>query len=258
MPHTAGWLHACHADSIANRAPLEAETPKNKTFIYDHLLAMDPCTHPSLLSRHGQFLSHREGPAAHPYPIPQFSFCSTMLHADIRVPHPGSWVNDVDGEGDEGGMWENREDERLLWRGTNTGIYHSSDTAWRDSQRDRLVEMVQRPVGNADILVSDTDEEDEEDEKNMRVERVKKARLNNALLDIAFAGSPNQCEPETCAELERIYDWRRSMSIRDAGKYKYVLDVSPHFINVASAIVTDLCAFNRWMAMAGQAGLSGS
>jgi len=67
--------------------------------------------------------------------------------------------------------------------------------------------MVQRLVGNADILFSDTD---------------------------------------------------------DAGKYKYVLDVSPqffvchHFINVASAIMTDLCAFNRWTATAGQAASSGS
>ena len=235
--NTAGWLHACPSHSRANQPFLEDEDdietetlmPKEKTFIYDHLLAMDPCTHPSLLSQHGQFLSHGTGPDAHAYPIPHFSYCSTMLHADIRVPHPSSWLDDVEGESDEEGEWERKEDERLLWRGTTTGIYHAADTPWRDAHRDRLMEMVQRPVGNVKVLVSDAEGEGDEERENVKVEKVKKIRLNHAMLDIAFAGSPNQCEPETCKEIEEMFDWRRPMSVRDAGKYKYVLDVSSQF-----------------------------
>jgi hypothetical protein len=183
---------------------------------------MDPCTHPIILSQHGQFLNHGPGPSADPYPIPQFSYCSTYLHADIRVPHPGSWISDVEGESSEEGAWEMKEDDRLLWRGINTGVYHSEDRPWRDGQRNRLMELAQRPKGTADVLVSDGDGEGE----TVRVERLKKMKLNHAMLDIAFAGNPGQCEPDACRELQEIFDWRRTMTVREAGKYKYVLDVS--------------------------------
>src|SRR6266481_3523847 len=60
----SSWLHACLTNSLANQALLEAETkadqetPINQVFTYYHLLAMDPCTHPSILSKHSQFLIH--------------------------------------------------------------------------------------------------------------------------------------------------------------------------------------------------------
>ncbi|KAG1724298.1 glycosyl transferase family 90-domain-containing protein [Suillus paluster] len=221
-PFTSGWIHACPLDSVA-RNPLRSPstTQKPKTFIYDHLQAMDPCAHPSHLSQHGQFLAHGTGPSANPFPVPQFSYCSSPLHADIRVPVPLSWVDDVEGERDEEGAWEKKEDERLLWRGLNTGIHHASDRPWRDSQRDRLVEIAQRTDGSVEVLVMD----DHGDGEGMKVEEMKKARMNPAMLDIAFAGSPSQCEPETCRELEEGFEWRRRMSVRDAGRYKYVLDV---------------------------------
>src|SRR5258708_2161284 len=47
---------------------------------------------------HPQFQFHPE-----PYPTLQFSFCSTKIHAHIRVPQPGSWISDVEGESDEEG-----------------------------------------------------------------------------------------------------------------------------------------------------------
>ncbi|KAJ8585442.1 hypothetical protein M405DRAFT_936012 [Rhizopogon salebrosus TDB-379] len=48
---------------------------------------------------------HRQAPleaeikanTVNPYPIPQFSFFSTKLHANIRVPLPGSWISDMEG-----------------------------------------------------------------------------------------------------------------------------------------------------------------
>ncbi|KAG1724296.1 glycosyl transferase family 90-domain-containing protein [Suillus paluster] len=216
-PFTRGWLHACPLNSTARNPPSTSNKPK--TFIYDHLQAMDPCAHPSHLSQHGQFLAHGIGPSPDPFPVPQFSYCSSPLHADIRVPIPLSWVEDVEGEEGDEGAWENKEDERLLWRGLNTGILHTSDKPWRDTQRARLVEIAQRIVGSVEVLIMDADGE------GMKVEEVKKARMNPAMLDIAFAGSPSQCEPETCRELEEGFEWRRRMSVRDAGRYKYVFDV---------------------------------
>jgi hypothetical protein len=79
-----------------------------------------------------------------------------------------------------------------------------------------------RVKGTADVLVSDDDGEG----GAVRVEKLKKMRLNHVMLDIAFAGNPGQCEPDTCRELQEIFDWRRTMTVREVGKYKYVLDVS--------------------------------
>jgi hypothetical protein len=59
-----------------------------------------------------------------------------------------------------------------------------------------------------------------------RVEMLKKMRLNHAMLDIAFRGNPGQCQPDTFRELDEIFDWRKTMSVKEASKYKYVLDVS--------------------------------
>ncbi|OAX32436.1 hypothetical protein K503DRAFT_606543 [Rhizopogon vinicolor AM-OR11-026] len=59
-----------------------------------------------------------------------------------------------------------------------------------------------------------------EDGERMRVEKVKTTTLNYAMLDAAFTESPNQSEPVTCKELEELFDWRRKMSVREAGKYK--------------------------------------
>jgi hypothetical protein len=70
-------------------------------------------------------------------------------------------------------------------------------------------------------LVSDDDGEG----KVVRVEMLKKMRLNHAMLDIAL-GNPGQCEPDTCRELDEIFDWRKTMSVKEASKYKYVLDVN--------------------------------
>jgi hypothetical protein len=78
-----------------------------------------------------QFQFHAE-----PYPILQFSFCSTKIHADIRVPQSGSWISDVEGESDEEGEWERKDNERLLWKAMNTGMHHAGRGGMRTVHSD--------------------------------------------------------------------------------------------------------------------------
>lgn len=141
-------------------------------------------------------------------------------------------MSDVEGESGEFGAWERKQDDRLLWRGMNTGIYHSEDKPWRAAQRGRLMEMAQRALGSVEVLVSDS-----EGKEGVRIEKVKKTSLNHAMLDIAYSGSPGQCDPETCRELEEMFEWRRIMNFRDAGKYKYVLDVSWFALDFSSLLI---------------------
>ena len=77
----------------------------------------------------------------------------------------------------------------MLWRMTNTGMHHAEDRPWRDAQRDWLMEMAQTPKRGVEVLVSDRDGEGGEDGERVRVEKVK-----------------NQSEPETCKELQELFD----------------------------------------------------
>ena len=96
----------------------------------------------------------------------------------------------------------------------NTGMHHAEHMSWRVAQSNRLMEIAQEPNGSVEVLLSGAECEGGEGGKEVRVEKVKKMGLNHGMLDIAFAGSPNQCDPETCKELEELFDWRRTMSVR--------------------------------------------
>lgn len=193
-----------------------------KTFIYDHQAAMDPCQHPSHLFLEGQFLSHYEGPSAHQKLIPQFSSSSTTVHYDLLPIPPRGW-----GEERRDISWEKKYDERLLWRGLNTGMLCQVGNRWQQSQRVRLVEMTNGVEGQVKILPPPKPEDEAfpvgADEQWSR------ARVNPAMFDVAFSGSPVQCDNVTCDELVRDFEWKKHMTIEESSRYKYVIDVSARF-----------------------------
>ncbi|KAG6827890.1 hypothetical protein H0H92_010053 [Tricholoma furcatifolium] len=221
-----GWLAGCAPESPAILSPLDWDAPapaqKTKTFIHNHKLAMDPCLHPSLLLLHGQFLSHGKGPVPHRFMPPQFSYSPTRLHHDITPAVPINWVADLpDGANPD---WDDKVDERLQWRGGNTGIWHASHTRWRETQRVRAVALAGIDGGdgreNVTILRGLP-----EGQKVGNGEQVRWARWAPAMLDVAFANKAWSCEPETCEELERIFEFRRPQDVKAAGSYKYILDI---------------------------------
>ena len=194
---------------------------RTKTFIYKHREAMDPCLHPNLLLMHGQFLSHRTGPVAHRKMVPQFSYCPTLLHHDIMAAMPINWIQDIMPRTDDP-EWDQKSDERLQWRGSNTGIWHAKETRWRDAQRARLVEWATHGYEtNTTILMPLRDEK----ERIGHGVNVKKARYAPAMLDIFFAGQPLSCTPETCDVLKEVFEYRTPQNVKTAGNYKYILDV---------------------------------
>ncbi|KAG2340814.1 hypothetical protein BDR05DRAFT_889164 [Suillus weaverae] len=222
----SGWLSACRPSSPAWKNPIDLdkppERPSYKTFISDHRLSMDPCLNPSLLRNHGQFLSHGKGPDPQSTLIPRFSLCSTVVHHDIRPAVPYGWVEDLPGS--DNPPWEERVDERLLWRGTNTGIFHGVDTRWRQGHRDHLIQFVNDMAGTADVLRSPLNDSEPVGEPVP----LRKAYLNPALIDIQFAGQAGSCAPNLCDQLDRLYDWRKMQTLQEAGRYKYVFDIDGH------------------------------
>lgn len=221
LPHSRirGWVTACPPGSSALTKQLF--TPKDaKSFIYDHRTAMDPCKHPSLLREHGQFVAHDAGPYGLQTPIPLFSYSSSAIHLDIHMTPTLAWVEDVlprevDPE------FKFKVDDRLLWRGANTGIRHDSTKEWKLSQRNRLVTWVSEQNGTTIVLLAHVSPF----EKVGAGDEVNKTDINPVLFDAAFAGRPQFCGKDECQELSDIYDWRPFQSVSEAGKYKYVLDV---------------------------------
>jgi hypothetical protein len=169
-----------------------------KTFIHDHRLSMDPCRHPHIFYHHAQYVAHDLGPAPQSTMVPQFSYCSTPLYHDIQPPTFISWTEDVlPRENDL--EWQDKTDERLLWRGSNTGINHNDNTRWRHAQRMHLVSWASDLSGTSNILIprSDTDSGSAGNGTE-----VKRALINPAMMDIAFSGKPVGCDPKYCDYLQ--------------------------------------------------------
>lgn len=143
-----GWKLACPYSSAINArqtrktrsghqgiddTPSDPLSISSRTFISSHSALMDICNHPSLIPLHGA-LSHN---SPHHSPLtPLFSLSKTSLHADILgVPYE-QWV---DTSTVPWIRFEDKKENRLLWRGSNTGVYYSRDTDWRDTHRVRFV-----------------------------------------------------------------------------------------------------------------------
>lgn len=228
-----GWVAACPSHSPARTEhinyggkPTPAERPR--TFIHDHRASMDPCHHTSHLLLHGQFISHRKGPVPHPRLIPQFSYAPTLLHQDITPAVPIAWGPDIFPREDDP-EWNERYDARLQWRGTNTGIWHTQGIHWEMAQRARLVQWAgdgrfegRGSLGENITVLPPVDE-------GMPVGepfQVRKASWAPGMVDVAFAGEPLSCSPETCEQLAEVFEWRKRHNMHTAGKYKYFMDVS--------------------------------
>ncbi|KAG5635149.1 hypothetical protein H0H81_012270 [Sphagnurus paluster] len=259
-----GWLSGCAPSSPARQAPAHPipnpSTPaknktKTKTFIFDHRKSMDPCTHPTHLTHVGEFLAHpHPHPAPSPHLLPRFAYCATQMHHDIQVPTLSGWVrgpgtSKEDEEDEADPPWEARLDARLSWRGANTGMWHAPHTRWRDAQRARLVGLAGALNGSVRVLLpgaagtGETGSGNRNDKRSgsgswggngsgsARAARVgegvemKRALVNPAMMDVAFAGEPVGCHEETCGVLRREFEWRKRQDAREAGRFKYVIDV---------------------------------
>ncbi|KXN85628.1 Beta-1,2-xylosyltransferase 1 [Leucoagaricus sp. SymC.cos] len=243
-----GWMSACPEHQIPLKRP-PGKDYTEKTFIHDHGKTMDPCIHPKLLDIHGQFLSYNGHPPGPDRPmVPKFAFCSTTLHYDIRIPNLLSWVEDIHPH-EYNPEWDDRPDERLSWRGSNTGMWQTAENKWKDSQRPRAVSLTNKMEGEVDVLFPSPNRDDPTGEGK----KVARSKLNPALFDVAFAGAPLQCPEDYCDEIDQMFDWRRFQDTKGASRFKYVLDVdgngwSSRFqrLMISNALVLKATIYPEW------------
>ncbi|KAG6844973.1 hypothetical protein H0H93_016280, partial [Arthromyces matolae] len=108
-------------------------------------------------------------------------------------------------------------------------MWHGSKTRWREAQRSRAVAWagVKGGVGVDEDGMVKILKAEKEDSRVGEGQNITWARWAPAALDVAFA-HPNgagSCAPDTCKEVEKLFEWRRPMSVKEAAGYKYVFDV---------------------------------
>lgn len=178
------------------------------------------------------------------------------MHSDLLLT-PLEQFRDATGEDPE---WEDKKYDKLVWRGSTTGVWFDRITWWRASQRSRLhwlgkdqdgvrrvrfVEKVQGLGGSADGKGQDHDglgnpskrSESEVGERQLggvgggeKTERVYELKipqqiLNERYVDAGFAGTPGQCTVEdgSCEAVERVIEFLEQMSWPQQNEYKYIL-----------------------------------
>ncbi|GAA5979810.1 hypothetical protein JCM5350_002056 [Sporobolomyces pararoseus] len=185
---------------------------KKRSYIYDYTPSLDICQHPEIMPIHG-FTS---APGTDPGPlVPLFTFAKTNIHSDILVTPLEQYSDTYIGYDPD---WEKKDHNKLMWRGSTTGIDFYVENDWKNSQRARLHFFTNEKEGNRQVLVAEG--EGAISEKDFPV-----SKLNDAYMDVSFAGGPVQCDEETCEIMREMIDFRPTMGLNEAYKYKYVMDV---------------------------------
>lgn len=227
-----GWAAGCPPGSAMRKAArgLDIAKPPEKSFVADISANTDLCSHPHLIDIHG--ITAGKAPNVAGRLEAMFSLSKTSLHTDVLAVPVEQWVESLPSI-----EWSQRNNSKLLWRGSNTGVYHSSATPWRESHRTRLVRTTNKYAdGEIDILPTPAMVASEKKVPTLQeaMQHLHKGTANARLFDISFAGRPIQCEVSdgTCRELAEEYDFKTTlMTFEEALEYKYVLDVDGNSVS---------------------------
>ncbi|KAJ9111349.1 hypothetical protein QFC19_001117 [Naganishia cerealis] len=222
-PGEKGWHLACPYSSNARnmRNPQAGMKPDGKHLVADMSSQMDLCTHPYNIPLNG--ITGRGDKHMDDRLLPIFSLSKTSLNADILIVPTEQWTNSVPLV-----PWNERKHSKLLWRGSNTGTHYSKSIPWRNSQRIRFVNETRPNAEGAIEYLPPPYHLQQQDSLGAAIIHADKAELNEKFFDVAFVGSPIQCDKQdgTCEELEKSFDFKQTkMSLRESLDFKYVLDI---------------------------------
>nr|XP_031859158.1 uncharacterized protein CI109_005353 [Kwoniella shandongensis]KAA5526230.1 hypothetical protein CI109_005353 [Kwoniella shandongensis] len=218
-----GWASACapHKPLRETYDPdslpvLDKLWSGDKSFIWDHKAAMDPCTHPTLTHLVGFLSGHGKGPGPATEIYPVLAMCKTTLHADVLAVSMEAWTEDV---GDDP-AWEDKTDERMLWRGKTTGIYFKDGVPWNISQRVNLVSRAAQNTGQLPMLDITPPNAPVGSPRDTPL-----SQLNADLMDVAFVDEAIQCDEKVCEVVQGRYTFGERKDWSQGNQYKYLLDI---------------------------------
>ncbi|WVF70460.1 hypothetical protein IAT40_005250 [Kwoniella sp. CBS 6097] len=221
-----GWASACapHKPLRETYDPdvlpeMDSLWAGDKSFVWDHKATMDPCVHPTLTHLVGFLSGHGKGPGPSKELFPVLAMCKTTLHADVLGVSMEAWTEDV---GDDP-VWEQKRDDRMLWRGKTTGIYFKNDVPWNISQRINLVHQGAQTSGY--LPTFETPPRDSPETPVGHPIDLSLSQLNTELMDVGFVDEAIQCDREVCREVQNKYRFAGRKDWNQGNQYKYLLDI---------------------------------
>ncbi|KWU47161.1 glycosyltransferase family 90 protein [Rhodotorula sp. JG-1b] len=243
-PSLSNFAQACAPNSPLRRSErgehyTDYSGDTVRSFVWNHAKVMDLCQHPEARKLHGHTM--QQGVPLGPL-VPLFAFAKTRLHADILAVPIEQWEAHYVGYEPP---WEGKTMNKVLWRGSTTGVEFNRHTPWRRSQRARLHIMSHETEGTQNIIWS---RRGQLREANMSV-----AAINDHYMDTSFSGALQQCDPETCELLEKKFDIKPTIGLDESNTYKYLFDVDGngwsgrfHRLMSTRSVVLKSTAFPEW------------
>jgi beta-1,2-xylosyltransferase len=216
------WKRACAPDSPLNKGVVEEMMAD--TFVSNHLAAMNPCDHPSLMETHGMLLEKHTA-ETHPKPhtklYPILVPSKTVLNGDIPITPIGS-----DGRRDDVGNdpdW-NKKSGKAYWRGRSTGLDHNKGNGakWRQSHRERLHWLANDKTSKVHNVLAPVGKTGEAQVISYPLRSLGQYYMNAKLIT-----GPWQCNEGdgTCKEMANEIEFAGESSWEESNQYKYIIDV---------------------------------
>ncbi|ORY33787.1 glycosyl transferase family 90-domain-containing protein [Naematelia encephala] len=220
MKWTYGWQWTCPEESPLRRQNTDmvlndlvrdlntdfSDTTSNgspKSFIADFDRSIDVCQNPEMMGLEIE---------------PVIVTCKTARNSDLLgVPLDSVW------ESVDFVPWEEKPIGKAFWRGSTTGVWHSTQIPWRHAQRERLHFMVHNDTDAKLPILLDRAASG----GGLETQMLSISEMNEAWFDAGLTGGPHQCTKEdgTCDDMNREIHWLDRVKKEDAAKYKYVIDV---------------------------------
>merc|ERR1711939_1195986 len=159
----------------AYAAATEAEKKGTRSYIADYQSALDVCQHPETMNLHG--FTSVSGTDPGPL-VPLFTFAKTNVHSDILVTPLEQYSDTYIGYDPP---WEKKPINKLMWRGSTTGVDFDELNDWRNSQRARLHFLSHEQQGERNVLVAEAD-------KAMQERKLPLKDMNAKYMDTPFSG----------------------------------------------------------------------
>ncbi|GAA5984871.1 hypothetical protein JCM11641_005447 [Rhodosporidiobolus odoratus] len=244
-PTLSNFAQACAPNSPLRRSE-RGEFPPDysgetgpRSFIWSHSKASDLCQHPESRKLHGHTM--QQGVPIGPL-VPLFTFAKTRLHADILSTPIEQWEEHYVGYEP---AWEGKSQNKLLWRGSTTGVEFDRHTPWRQSQRARLHLMSHETSGDKPVIWSQRGQ--------LRQSNLSMSTLNQLYMDTSFSGALQQCDKETCELMLRTMEFKPTIGLDESNTYKYLMDVDGngwsgrfHRLMSTRSVVLKSTAFPEW------------
>ena len=172
---------------------------------------MDLCKNPEWQYLHG--FTSWAGPRPRSLQ-PLFSFAKTTMHSDLLCVPLEQFVNTPSSDPE----WQDKKFDKLIWRGSMTGVWYDGTTWWRSSQRSRLHFMSQATEGSRFVRFPGTN--------GIQEKEIDMATLNERYLDAGYVGDLHQCTENEggCEAIPKQIKTVKGMDWESQNDYKYIVD----------------------------------